>query len=401
MNAVDAQPRVPPEVFDRVHEEYTTAGPAAAADRLIESLRTADDPQALFYALLLKARLGLGVTPFPTGPAADLPEATHAPYEDAIRAAARDVGTGLLANGQIARAWPYFRLIHEPDPVKQALETYKPAPDDDPYPVIDVAWQQGVNPSRGFDLILDKQGICSAITLVSSSDLSKAPDVRDYCVGKLVRALTEQLIERLKADREARGMLNPPGATVRELIDPVLFEDEGYHVDLSHLMSVVQLALGLPAGPERDLAVELCEYGKRLSPSIRGRADLPLDVPYADQLVYLNALAGRDVDVAVAHFTAKAEKAAAEENPFAIEAVVNLFVRLGRERDALALSAKHLAAATDGELGCPSVTELARRVKDYAAVADFAKKRGDVVTYLAGLIADSVSRDAKSSKRSG
>jgi hypothetical protein len=47
------------------------------------------------------------------------------------------------------------------------------------------------------------------------------------------------------------------------------------------------------------------------------------------------------------------------------------------------------------------VTELARRVKDYAAVADFAKERGDVVTYLAGLIAGSVSRDAKSSERSG
>jgi hypothetical protein len=378
---------LPPEVFDRVRDSFREGGSAAAVDCLIESLGAADDPQALFYAHLLKARLGLGVTPFPTGPASDLPEATHAPYEEAIRVAARDVGNGLLAKGEIARAWPYFRLIHEPDPVKQAVETYKPGPDDDPYPVIDVAWQQGVHPSRGFDLILDKQGICSAITLVSSSDLSKAPDVRDHCVGKLLRALTEQLKERLSADREGRGMPNSPGATVRELIDPVLFEDEGYHVDLSHLMSVVQLALGLPAGPDRDLAAELCEYGKRLAPSIRGRGELPFDEPYADQLVYLTALAGRDVDAAVAHFTAKAERAAAEENPFAIEAVVNLFVRLGRERDALALSAKHLAAATDNELGCPSVTELARRVKDFAAVTEHAKARGDAVTYLAGLIA--------------
>jgi hypothetical protein len=376
------------DVFDLVREVHLAAGPAAAADVLIESLRPGDDPQTLFYALLLKARIGLGVSPFPTGPSAELPEETHVAYEDAIRTAARDVGNGLLAKGDIGKAWPYFRLIHEPDPVKRAIETYHPGPDDDPYPVIDVAWQQGIHPTRGFDLILEKQGICSSITLVSSSDLSKAPDVRDYCVGKLVRALTEQLIERLKADREARGMPNPPGATVRDLIDPVLFEDEGYHIDLSHLSSVVQLALGLPAGPERDLAVELCEYGRRLAPSIRGRGELPFDEPYADQLVYLTALAGTNVDAAVSHFRAKADRAAGEDNPFAVEAVVNLFVRLGRERDALDLAAAHLPGAAEGEVGCPTATELARRVKDYAAVADLAKHRGDAVTYLAGLIAE-------------
>jgi hypothetical protein len=114
---------------------------------------------------------------------------------------------------------------------------------------------------------------------------------------------------------------------------------------------------------------------------------VPFDEPYADQLVYLHALAGRDVDTAVAHFTAKADRAAAEDNPFAVETVVNLFVRLGREREALALSTKHLARASDGELGCPSATELARRVKDYGAVTDLAKAKGDAVTYLAGLIA--------------
>ena len=43
------------------------------------------------------------------------------------------------------------------------------------------------------------------------------------------------------------------------------------------------------------------------------------------------------------------------------------------------------------------MTELARRVKDFAAVTEHAKARGDAVTYLAGLIAESVSRDVESS----
>ncbi|HEY2784774.1 MAG TPA: hypothetical protein VGJ05_07335 [Fimbriiglobus sp.] len=397
MDTESPPPRLPPEMFHRIRDSLASAGPVDAADRLIESLREADDPQALFYALLLKSRVALGVTPFPTGPSADLPADVHAAYEDAIRIAARDVGHGLLAKGNVARAWPYFRLIQETDPVKQALESYRPGPEDDPYPVIDIAWQQGQHPTRGFDLILDRQGICSAITLVSGSDLSTAQDVRDYCVGKLVRALTDQLKERLIADRDGRGMPSLAGASVMELIAgaPELFDEDGYHIDLSHLMSVVQLALGLPGGMERDLAVELCEYGRRLGPGVRGKGDLPFDEPYSDQLVYLNALSGRDLDEAVLHFTAKADRAAAEGNPFAVEAVVNLFVRLGRDRDALALASRHLAELNEGELGCPPATELARRVGDFGAVIQLAEAKGDAVTFLAGLIAGSQSREAK------
>jgi len=39
-----------------------------------------------------------------------------------------------------------------------APASYRVEADDDPYPVIDVAWQQGIHPSRGFDLILDNSG---------------------------------------------------------------------------------------------------------------------------------------------------------------------------------------------------------------------------------------------------
>src|SRR5215218_9722896 len=81
-----------PAAFDALRTALASGGPAAAVERLLAQLREAEDFQGLFYALLLKKRVELGVSPFPTGPAGDLPPETHEPYEDAIRSASREVG---------------------------------------------------------------------------------------------------------------------------------------------------------------------------------------------------------------------------------------------------------------------------------------------------------------------
>ena len=124
----------------------------AAVEELITELRKADDFQALFYALLMKKRIELGVSPFPTGPANELPPHTHEAYEDAIRTAGRHVGEQLLARNEYGKAWTFYRMLGEPEPVRAALERFTPGPDDDVYPVIEIAWQNGVLPQKGFDL---------------------------------------------------------------------------------------------------------------------------------------------------------------------------------------------------------------------------------------------------------
>src|SRR5262245_66224437 len=79
-------------LYERLRGALASAGPAAAVDRLVADLRSAEDYQNLFYALLLKKRVELGVSPFPTGPSADLPAHTHAPYQQALPPAGRQVG---------------------------------------------------------------------------------------------------------------------------------------------------------------------------------------------------------------------------------------------------------------------------------------------------------------------
>ncbi len=375
--------------FADLRRRLADAGPSAAADDLCDHLREREDFQALFYALLLKKRVQLGVSPFPTGPAADLPDTTHAEYEQAIREAGREVGGIYLTRNDLFKAWGFFRMLGEPEPVRAALEAYTPGEDDDTYGVVDIAWQQGVHPTKGFDIVLARHGICSAITMVGGADLSRNPDVRDYCVKGLVRALYSQLKERLTNDLAARGVSVPADASVRQMIAgrEDLFADDGYHIDTSHLSSVVQFAMHLPQCPEHDLAVELCEYGAMLSPNLQGDTHPPFDGGYADYKVYLDIVGDRDREAGLEHFKAKLPDAKAVGNTLPAEVLVNLLLRIDRLPDAVAVARENLADVGEQELSCPPLAELARRAGDYNTLASAAEANGDPVTYLAGLIA--------------
>ncbi|MBX9579443.1 MAG: hypothetical protein K2X87_03970 [Gemmataceae bacterium] len=359
-------------------------------DKLVADLRAAGDYSGLFYALLMKKRVELGVSPFPSGPAADLPPETHEPYEQAIREAGRHVGRLLLEKGDVARAWTYFRMLGEPDPVREALEKFEPTPDADIYPVVEIAWQQGLLPKKGFDLILDRHGICSAITTVGGSDLNSNPELRDYCVGRLVRSLHGQLAERLRGDLAARGTPAPADATIPQMLaaHPELTADEAYHVDTSHLSSVCQMSLYLPTGPENPLARELCEYGRRLAPGLRGGGgDPPFDDAYEDYLAFLKVVAGEEVDAGLGRFRAKADRESALGATYAAQVYVNLLLRADRQKDALAAAKHYLAGEDERNLICPGPAELARRQNDFEVLAEVARSRNDAVGFLAGLIA--------------
>ncbi len=380
-------PTIPTEQFENLRAVLATAGPKAAVEKLCDELRTAGDYHSLFYAILMKKRVELGVSPFPTGPSSDLPPDAHEPYESAIRDAAREVGNIYLKTHDFAKAWGFFRLIGEPGPVKAALEAFESGPDDDTYPLVDIAWHQQVHPRKGFDIYLTRHGICSTITMVGGSDLSTHPDLRTYCFTGLVRSLHEQLSDRLRNDLEARGL--PVGGTIPEMLQDELFGEDVYHIDVSHLSSVVQMALQLL--PTETTALEkahnLSAYGQRLARQFQGDADAPFENTYADYAVYLDVLLGRDVENGLRHFETKIERELAEGNSFPAEVYINLLLKVDRQADALAAGRKYLSRLPDDRgLSCPSLMDLARQVGDFPALAEAAKEKGDPVSYLAGLI---------------
>lgn len=382
-------PAMDPAVYDRLRTALSARGQTAAVDQLVAELRAAGDFQNLFYALLMKKRVELGVSPFPTGPASELPPHTHEPYEQAIREAGREVGNALIALGRLSHAWGFFRMLNEPEPIRAALAAFEPGPDDDVYPVIEIAWQGGVLPKKGFDLVLDRHGVCSAITMVSSSDLTGNAELREYCVGRLVRALHEQLLERLRSDAEGRQLALPAPATIAQIVaaHPELFAEDSYHIDTSHLSSVVQMSTHLPPGEENALARELCRYGRGLSRGLQGHNEAPFEDGYDDYLAFLNIVAGEDVDAGLARFQAKAEREAAEGSTYAAQVYVNLLMRADRSAEALAAAKEFLMAEDERNLICPGVNELAKKAGDYEALAEAARARNDPVAFLAGLLA--------------
>jgi len=375
--------------FERLRGILEGAGEQEAIETLIAELRAAEDYTNLFYALLLRKRWELEVSPFPTGPSTELPPETHEEYEQAIRQAGREVGQALLQRRRFLQAWAFYQMLEEPEPMRAALEAYTPADDEDIGPLIEVAWHHRVLPRKGFDWVLERHGVCSAITLAGSTDFREDTALRDYCIGRLVRVVHEQLWERLRSDIRERGWGEVPEETrIATLLErfPALTAEESYHIDVSHLSSVVQMSLHLSAGEENMLAQELCHYGRRLSPLLQGRHEHPFEEGYEDYLAYLEAVGGRNVDEHLLRFRAKAERAAAEGSTYAAQVYVNLLLRVGREREALATAQQFLLREDERNLICPGVYELARRRGDYGAIAQAAAARGDPVAFLAALL---------------
>jgi hypothetical protein len=376
-------------VFEQLEHTLTRDGPAAAVDHLCKLLREKKDYSSLFYALLMKKRQELGVCPVPTEPAQVLPESAHAVYEEAIREAARTVGQLYLGESDIPHAWMYYRMIGEPEPVAEAIENYQFKDGEDAQQVIEIAFHHGVHPKKGFNWILERYGICSAITTVTGQEFSQ-PETRIYCIEGLVRALYDQLRERLVEEVSRREGAATPSRTVSELIGgrDWLFEDEFYHVDVSHLSAVVQMSIHLHPGPELNMARELCAYGQRLSPRFKYASEPPFDDQYRDYGIYLSVLAGDAIEEGIAHFRAKAESADPNTvGTFPAEVLVNLLVRLNRLDEALAVARRHLTGADNTRPSCPSIAELCRQTNNYRTLAEVAREQGDPVHFLAGLLA--------------
>lgn len=358
-----------PDLFADLDADLDAGRPDAAIDRLIAHCAATGDADGLFYARLLQARVRLGVDPAPTRPTSEMPEATHEPYEEAIRAAGREAARLCLDRGDVLRAWGFCRLLQEPEPVRAYLAGWSPPEGEDINPYLDLALQQGVAPLWGLELLLARQGVCSALSGYAACAPAWPPADRAAGAARLAHAVREQLAAALA---QSAGTAPAP---IPELLDrhPDLMGDDAYYIDLSHLAAVVQLCVDATDPATLAVARELCAYGRRLPERFRRAGDGPL-ATYDDFADWFAARSGDDA--ALERFAARAG-----ESREAAEAYVNLLLHRGRAADALAVARERLADVPDRELSCPGLYQLADG--DPAALADIARARGDAVHYLA------------------
>jgi len=371
------------DLFAAVDGMAQGGDPARTLDLLAAKFLDARNYPLLFEARLMKKRLELGLPLIQTETAAAFPEPARCAYEQAMVEAARETGSLFLASGNIARAWPYFRAIGEPDPVRKAIDDLPASAAEEVIdPVIPIAFQEGVHPVKGLALILSRYGMCRAIT---SFGMYAVPEGREECIHLLVSSLYAELTANLARAIEAHEGRTPLAATVAGLIAgrDWLFGEYDYYVDTSHLSSVIQYCPDLTCRDTLLLARELCDYGCRLSRQFQFAGQPPFEDPFLDYGMYVQALLGEDVETALAHFRDKALSADLDEvGPSPAETLVKLLVRLSRFEEAVDISIRCLRGYP--ESNCPSALQLCHMAGDHARLRELARERGDILSYFAG-----------------
>ena len=372
-----------PDTFDQLEQARQTGGPAGGFDFLIQRFLEEKNYPSLFETRLMQKRLELGLDPIQIGSLDEVPVDVRPAYERAFMDAAREVGALFLADGDVARAWPYFRAVGESAPVAAAIERIKPGEDLDS--VIAIAFQERVNPRKGFELILAQYGICRAITC-----FEQCPEAgREEALHLLVRTLYHELATGLRSTIERQEGQAPATDRVAELIEgrDWLFEGNSYYVDSSHVISVLRFSLDLEDPAMLRMALEIADYGRRLSPMFAFKVDPPFQDVYTDHAIYLRALLDEDVDSAIAHFRQKVLDSDPEEVGTApAQVLVTLLVRLDRVREAIAVSLEFLDKVPAAQLGCPSLFQLCQMAGEWDQLKRLARERGDVLSFAASVL---------------
>ena len=315
---------------------------SAVLDAAERTLLGQKDYHRLFDAKLIRVRhqLGLPITQ-PTS-LKDIPEKHDDVFRVAYTNAAREVGQLFLENGQLADAWAYFRTIHETEPVRAEIAKRVAEMPQDPGPQLDellnLALYEGAHVVEGLKLLLKTHGTCNTVTAMSQLLPQMSPDERRQAAAIMVRNIYADMQANVRRDLERRQPVLTPDLSLGELIRgrEFLFADAAYHVDVSHLHSIVSFARHLHRGdPELLLAIELSQYGSQLAEHLRYPGDVPFDDYYAANQNFLKAVAGQDVEESMTYFINRLNQ---EQDPADKRMIAFVLVDLGQRVDRVNLA---------------------------------------------------------------
>jgi hypothetical protein len=362
-------------------DEVLREGEAGAGlEFLIERFREEKEWPLVFEARLMKKRLEMGLPIIVTRDSAEFPGELRAEYEQAMVEAAREVGNGYLAMGNIPRAWPYFRAIGEQGPVREAMGSCQIG-EDDVDAVIAIALQEEVAPAKGLRLIVERHGMCRALTTFG---MYQGARERGECIALLTRELHAEVVRRLGSEIEAREGARPAGSHLVEMMAgrDGLFGEYDYYVDTSHLLSLLPYSLEVSERETLELLSELCAYGQRLATCFQPKGVPPFENAARDYGEFVLGMLGDNVDGRLEHFRKIAEEAdPAIAGTAPAEFLVNFLVKLERYGEALEIAWKYLRDAR--EVSCPTAIQLCRMAGDYGRLKELARERNDLLSYVA------------------
>ena len=331
----------------------TNPEPEQLLAALEESLSQQQDFHRLFDAKLIRVRHQMGLPLTQPTSLENVPEQNEADFRRAYIDSAREVGQAFLDAGKLSDAWAYFRTIGEPEPIRQAIDriSIPREPDEAFDEVMNVALYEGAHMARGLEFLLKTHGTCNTVTAFSQLQQQMSLEERRQAGAMMVRTIYEDLQHSLKRDVESRQPVLNANASIRELITgrDALFADGNYHIDVSHLHSTVGFARALhKEDPELQQAIELCEYGAKLAGPLQYPGDVPFDEYYKAHHHFLSALAGNNVDDALAYFQKRlADEPDPPDQQLIAFVLLDLAQRVGRTESVLETAAPYVSRMED------------------------------------------------------
>jgi hypothetical protein len=379
--------------FASIEKARQASGPSAAIEELLRSLESRGELHRLFDALLLKKKFEMGLPLSRPTSFDNVPEERQGEFEEAYIAAARRVGEAFLIQDNIPQAWIYLRTIREPGRVTKALEgiAVDNGPPENVDELISIALYERAHPVKGLELMLQSRGTCNTITAFDQAVPQISAEDRIRGTAMLVRHLYGELFQSVCRDIERR---ESAPCTCKSLIEAItgrdwLFDDGNYHIDVSHLASVVRFARFLPPeSAELQVVLELCEYGKRLSPQFQFPADPPFDDYYTAHRRFFQILASAHRDEAIAYFQDRIRSATdLEDRRLIAYVLVDLLVRIDAKNDAVSV-AKEFLADLDESSGF-SFAQLCEEAERMDVFRETAQIKGDLVGFTAAVLRES------------
>lgn len=375
-------------IYDQLRQAHQAGGVDAVLDLLAEQLLDDQRYHELFEVRKMQVRRRLGLPLLYAEAGDELSDQQRDQLEEGLIAACREIGSKLVESGKLREGWMYLRPVGDRTLAAELMRGIEPA-QENLEELIEISLHEGIDPQRGYRLLLENYGTCNAITTFDTLVMQRPKAERQQLAGLLLEHVHRELTMSLEADITRQEGKPPAEKSIAALVRDRdwLFGEFAYHLDTTHLASTVRAARLIDDPQQLRLALDLTEYGRRLSSQFQYRGEEPFVDIYPSHAAYFRALLGEDVEAAVELFADKARSIDPQQaGTAAIEVYVDLLARLGRHREAIAATIE-LTPPNQPALGiAPSLYELCEAADEYEALVQFCEQHGNLLGFASGLI---------------
>lgn len=374
--------------FDQLEKAVADEGIEAALEQLAQQLLAKKAYRELFEARKMQVRHRVGLPPLYSEAGEELTDDVRDKLEDGLLEACREVGMLMLDEGNIREGWMYMRPVGDSEAVAKVLRGID-IDDENVDELVEVALSEGVDTTFGYQLVLDHYGTCNSITTFETELIHRSRREQQEAAKLLLRHVHDELCQSLKSDIAHQEGNEPAEATIADLIADRewLFQENSYHIDTTHLASTVKFSRILEDEESLRLALDLTDYGRRLSSQFQYQGEEPFADIHPSHGLYFQALLGEKVDEAIEFFKNKAETIEINEHGTAsIEVYADLLARIGRPQQAMDELLRLMPDGVQSIGLAPSLFELAQNSNNYDRLLEYCRERDDLLGFATSLV---------------